>query len=517
MTCTAKLAEGRIRSSRNGPQTALRLWLFALAAAITAVFGSISELMNNLVPPLNLTFTITALFVGVWLAAITFLWCRVNGGLDLFEPPVWLSLFAYTQFILLPALFRRSFYTTVPWLQDNYEMRMAHATLLICLGLSALWLGYAWDAKRRRAGAPKRRGQSIFSTYSLNRPLAWSCWAALAAIKCYIVVAGTTTYWVGRAEWAWGNYSFFIDLLYYLTWGALAFTYFHECRAPLRRAWLISSALLFVAESILVGSKGFLLTALWVGSIIWYAPIRLRISWIAPAVAFAAFYVPCITVFRQEMNLAAMHTDEPSASTRVTALRAAVSNLFNRGFGAMAEEAVDTASYRQGNLLVIGASVIEKHTSTEEFDGLQLARDFGDSLVPRLLWPGKPMGHSDTYLISTRYLGWNSESSFSEIGLINDSFRAGGVGCVMVLLFLTGWVAGLLYRLGPARGDPGGVVFYLVCLFYVVRLDTDLVRMALRLVQMVPFLLMWSRVLFTHHRSPIVPQTSAQITSPGFA
>jgi hypothetical protein len=137
----------------------LRISVFFIGLAALVGFLGLANLPLSIGEhALGLAFDIATVALGFWLLVLVYGWVRHRGRFDVFEFPIWLSLNAFGQAILSWWLFQRNQLPSIPWLRGNYGP-MTTAVWLICLCLTALWVGYVWAYRHldRRPGLIRPR------------------------------------------------------------------------------------------------------------------------------------------------------------------------------------------------------------------------------------------------------------------------------------------------------------------------------------------------------------------------
>jgi oligosaccharide repeat unit polymerase len=95
------------------------------------------------------------------------------------------------------------------------------------------------------------------------------------------------------------------------------------------------------------------------------------------------------------------------------------------------------------------------------------------TLLPRLLWPGKPTGGEGVQFGRTYFgAGFGSRSSYA-ITNIGDLYLHSGPWGVAVGMVMWGAIAGLLFRWLWRRQSPSALVIYVIALFQMAQVEID--------------------------------------------
>jgi hypothetical protein len=423
-------------------------------------------------------FEVASAALGLWLIGIVVVWSRRRGRLDLFELPTWISINSYIQVILNVWLFQRDYQFLAPWLYASYETISVAVVALFGLGLSCMWLGYAWSY----AFLTRRPQFTKTFTGTLRLRLTFLIWFGTWFISTFSVIVGWQGYLAVQAGFRWENYLSFIQLIGTAAATALAL---HHFRHPSRwsRIWLglyLGSSVLF---ALIIGTKGAVLLFIWLIMTEYYATRRVRWRWMAIGGLVAIFLIPSVNLIR-----AGLHATDVGQgvafSQRLGVVRSATQELTSRSVSELYSDTRETFEGRQSGVMAVTASALFLHPRLEHYVAGETAEYMLQQLIPRLVWPDKPTQRSDLFMITTSYLGAATEYSFSDIGLFADSYRIGGWLFVVLCFISIGAVGAWLYWRGPESANTVGIVFYTVVLSDIVRYSDPVSLVILRLLQM---------------------------------
>jgi hypothetical protein len=471
--------------------------VFLAGALVIIAVGHGKELLGVGPHKYGLGFELASAVLGVWLGILTIWWARLRGKFDLFEPPVWISFNVYGQVVLNVWLLQRDRLPTIPWVVDNLESIMSLAVLLIGVGLTALWAGYAWTFRE----IARKGDNQQFPAGAMRLTNVKIIWLAGWIIGNVAVLTGIIGYLgtgVGESR-KWLNYFHFINIVTNAATIALVVRQFRQ-PSMLGWIWVVVVVVSEIVARLVTGSKGFALTVLWLIMAVYYATGKLRARWFALLIFLVVVFVPVVNSYRTILHLV-----DPgqgvALSARLEALETAISDSINQSAGSSLDSATETFQQRQGAMLDITASVLTLHPDRIPFVGEEMIKNFFPQLIPRVLWPSKSTERPQLLMITSTYLDAPTEYSFSEIGLIADSYRAGGWVFVVVFFLIIGAGFSWLYLQGPGSGNLAGTIFYVIILTQLIRYENDIATTLISLVQFAP--LIWGIVwllMFHPHR-----------------
>lgn len=477
--------------------------LFLVGALFVLFLGWGEGLLGRRIHSYGIGFEFAAVALGVWLGCLMLWWARHRGKFDLFEPPVWISVNVYGQVVLNVWFLQRDHLPNIPWVLDNLGTIMPLAVLLIGVGLTALWAGYIW-AYRVYSGKASRLQFPAGNMRVSNVKFIWAAgWivgnlAVLTGINAYLGTGvGDSTRWL--------NYLQFIIII---TSAATVALVIRQFRRPTTAGWLWV-AIIIVSELVarlVVGSKGFALTLLWLVMAIYYATGKLRIRWIALLLFLVVIFVPVVNSYR-----VVLHLVDPGKgvglSLRLEALETAIHEITSQPVGDSMVSAMETIEKRQGAMLDITASVLTLHPGNMPFVGEEMAINFFPQLIPRAIWPAKPTERPHLLMVTTTYLNAPYEYSFSEIGLIADSYRAGGWVFMVIWFLLVGAFFSWLYLQGPGSGNLAGTIFYITVITQLIRYENDISTTLVTMIQFAPIIwgIIWAVMFIPTRVRKVLP------------
>ncbi len=150
--------------------------------------------------------------------------------------------------------------------------------------------------------------------------------------------------------------------------------------------------------------------------------------------------------------------------------------------------------------MLITGSVIRQHPNAGGYVGNQLIEQVAVGIIPRIIWREKPVGASEIYSISVLYTGAATESTFSEIGLIADSYRAAGLPSVFVFFLLLGGFMAYFYKKGRINNRDDVLIFYII-LLSLITYNRSVVDVMLFLFQRAIF--MWIFIRYILFENPV--------------
>ena len=436
-------------------------------------------------------------------------WSRRCGRFDPFELPTWISINTYGQIVVNVWLLQRDFVPAVPWLQNNYRSMTTLAVVLFGVGLTFMWLGYAFVYRRLQHKPILPRPV----TESLRLRPVIVIWFVTWLISTFAVVAGVQGYLTTKSNWQWQNYLSFIQLVGNAAWSALLLYHFRH-PTPIGRVWMVFTFGWSIVLALVIGTKGASLLFIWLLMHIYYATGRLRGRWLMAGVVVAVLLIPSVNLIRSYLH-AADTGGGVSFSQRLQIAGSAAQEAVSRPVSELYNETRDTFEARQSGLFPITASALYLHPNVSPFVAMDTVLYFLQQSIPRILWPSKPIERSPLYMITTDYLGATVEYSFSDIGQFADSYRIGGWPFVVVWFLAMGALSAWLYRRGPAVGNAAGIVFYIVMLNDVLRYSEPVAIIMLRLLQMGILLWLILRFVFFKTNQQLVESSTSPLLQPG--
>lgn len=457
--------------------------LFILVLTVEA--GSLRLGAHNL----GSSFELAAAGLGIMITAIILWWARRRRRFDPFELPVWFSANAYGQVVLNVWILQRDlgFRPFVAGMATSSTP--VAAILLMAVGLLALWAGYGATIRLLH----RRPHQA---THGPRRPrwqLIVALWFASTAVEALSVVAGASGY-LSIAPSIWTSYIAFAGHLGALAAFVLLLQHFREPR-PLGWLWLFTMLVTNVGLGLVVGTKSAVFVLLDVVMAIYYVRRRLSSRWLAVGFVAMLLVVPTVNAFRANLYAAGFDRSFGAGfGDRVPILLSSLNDTFSHPLSGLAEQTRDTLERRQGSLLEIMVAILAIHPNLRPFVGLDMLADFAQQAIPRVLWPGKPAGHPELYLILSSYLGI-PDHSWASPGQFGDAYRAGGWLAVVAWFCLLGGLMAWFYDRGPGSDDMAGTAFYLLVLTAFLTYEYDIMRTTLELLKFGILLWLASRYL----------------------
>ena len=252
-------------------------------------------------------------------------------------------------------------------------------------------------------------------------------------------------------------------------------------RGPGLSPW-VPTALFFalLAGGVVEGSKATVLWVLLAAAVaLHYGRRKLPGLYVVGAVvAFVLIFLPTIQTFRNVLN----EPDGPSAPQALVRLpdRIVSTNpqgLPRRGFTAqryLADSVLATTGrlYGLDTLVVARALTPNRHAYLE---GSTYAR-LPSSLVPRVLWPGKPeLSFGDDF--ANDYWGrfTADDQSVQPVGVVGELYLNWGLAAIFPGMFLLGFAYRLWYSWLARRWSPLAIALFVVSLPTMVQIEGDAV------------------------------------------
>ena len=356
-----------------------------------------------------------------------------------------------------------------------------------------MWLAYAITYQRIQ----KRHSAMPVVQKPLRLQMVVIIWVITWVLSAIAVAAGVQGYLSVRADWRWQNYYNFMLLVNSLTGSILLIRHF---RNPTRLGWLwlVFLVIWSVGSSLIIGTKGAVLTIVWIFVNSYYATRKLNWRWLVVGGLVAILVIPSINLIR-----ASLHSVDTGGgvvlSDRFKIVSSAAGQVVSRSWSDLYDESRDTLEDRQSGIFTITQSVLYLHPAYLPYVAKDTLEYIAIQIIPRLIWPDKPSDRDDLFMISTRYLGLSAEYSFSDIGLFADSFRIGGWFSVVLVFSALGVFSAVLYRRGPAAGNLEATVLYIIIANDIIRYTDAVPLMILRIIQMGGLLWLLLHFVFFDH------------------
>ncbi len=465
-------------------QTGIRRSGFLLAAFILMVAAMSIVVLSTDASPFRLgthrlggAFELAAAGLGAVVAGTIYWWARRRGRFDPFEMPVWFSLNAYGQVVFNVWILQREQGFSRFVSNMATPSTPALAVLLMAVGLSALWAGYVATTRLLRSRprpTPNLPGKPRWR-------LIVGIWAVCKLLEVMSVVSGANAYLPLRSS-VWTNYVAFAGHLGDLTAFLLLLYHFRHPRT-ISWLWLVGMAATNILLGLVVGTKTAVYVLIYAVMAIFYARNRLSVRWLATGFLALLMIVPTVNTFRTNLYRAGFSRSLGAGfAERVPILFSTLGDTLSNPLSGLADETRDTFERRQGILLEVTVAMMAVHPRLQPFVGLDMFTAFAEQAVPRFLWPGKPAGMLDLYLILPTYLGLPNHS-LATPGQFGDAYRAGGWLFVVAWFSLLGALSAWLYARGPGSGDLGGTAFYLLMLTSFITYEDHLVSTSMEILK----------------------------------
>jgi hypothetical protein len=464
------------------------LYFIALLCFSTAgliLFVWLGRLEIN--PLLNSRVQWGILILGILLVLFTIQWARSRGKLDIFEFPSWISINIYVQSVLSVWFFYNKIDQIYPSLRGNYNNWLFQAILLIGISLGSIWIGYSLTS----GYLVKKSFKSSNISRTLNLRMAIIIWVILWLFITYSVFSNLLG-WGGTLIGVWSNYLAFVQVLYLATSAALLLHHFRN-PTPLGWVWLIIALIFTGINGVAIGTRAVVLYFIYIFILAYYATGKYKWSWLIIGAIALVILVPSASVLRDQLpQYRAVGSEERLYSTINS-----IDTIIEEPIDKLITQVANLFATRQGGLFLITASVMRIHSGGQSFVGMKLLDEFVIGLVPRVIWRAKPAGITDLYSISTNYADALSETTYSEIGIIADTFRAGGWFFAIFIFVILGSFMGWLYWKGPFMKRDEWIVFYFLMLT-IITFSRPLIEIGLFLAQRA--ILVWIFISFLLYR-----------------
>jgi len=360
------------------------------------------------------------------------------------------------------------------------QQAIARAMLMVSAGLAAFWVGYGL-VRPPRDFRP-RRPSVIVPAWVLLAVFIVGLAAAAILITTgrygYVLVFGT-----GDISW-WQQW---VQTLSGLSGLAIIMAALHAFGNDSRPHRWVLFVMVFVScgEGFLAGYKSAVLLPLALTLFVYYYyRRRLPRKVIAAVILVPLVLVPANLAYRNAIQTGIGTANTSLGSVASTAGRTSA-GTFESSLGDRIAATVQWGSKRFR--IIDSVAEIERLTPSRipYLGASTYAQIPAITLVPRLLWPGKPTGN-EAVVFGRTYFGAPSDSvSAYAITNIGDLYIHSGPWGVAIGMVTWGAIAGCLFRWLWRRQSPSALLIYVVAVSQMVQVElnfTDLISSAFRAV-----------------------------------
>jgi hypothetical protein len=449
---------------------------------------------------LGMNFELIAFLMGVFLLLIITFWSKHKGSFDIFEFPTWFSMNAYVLVILNTWLLQRDIKPSIPFLAFNFDDVMTNGSLLFFLGIVVLWITYiVFFVFFERRNFHKER-KIIRHKFRVN--FALTIWIITLGIWIFSVWSGVTGYLNTGFGFlsTFANYFHFFLLINLVVTSMLAIYYLQNQR-KFGKYWLILMVVINIVVSLIIGTKSFVFTFIWIVLFYFYSKGRIPKRWIFTSFLLMVILVPIINNYRNYLYYANTGRGV-SIEQRMIALEKAIVQSINQPFSSSLDDTREVIEKRQGGILETTASVIFLHPKYISFVGDEMVNYIVPQLIPRTFWPNKPIIRNDLHNITTIYRGASTEYTFSTIGLFADSYRAGGLIVTGLWFALLGiFFSWVYFRAFYFRNYRFKIFYVYLLVSNIFTYESDMSTTLIRLIQFSPIIIMIIIFLLPENKS----------------
>jgi hypothetical protein len=471
--------QGTIRSRREA-------WMLtAIAAVILTILATLT--MGFFEPHiLGGAFDFDVWVLGIVAILTCYAAWSLVGRVEPFLLPVWFAANLFVQVVVNVWFFGRTSSETYSWARVRDDLVWMEVLLAYGTSMCCVLIGF-------RAGLGRRVAAS--GAVTMKQAIDQKRATAVVVVGTLPTLLFRAADFAGTANTAWNNYLYVAGFLANVALLSFIITWLLK---PSRWVFAVCCGGILAQMSSLVyaGTKTFAFVLIWIAICWFYARRRVPIRVIGGGVLAVILLVPVVNGFRSRLL-----SNSGASVERSTKLRSAMGTVLGQGLGESAGQTLDTMTSRQIGVFQYSAIILDSHPNPQPFVAGEMARLFADSLVPRIIWPEKPVEHPDLYMLGRRYQGWFGESSFATPGIVADAYRVGGWPFLAVFSFLLGLAGAGLYRFGPLRGHVAGTALYILAVTTVLTYDRGVFDLVMAMLQaVVPGILVayWIRARSGH-------------------
>lgn len=471
-------------------------YLLAMVFFIIAIFVLLNLLYKiNLNSLINFNVEFSILLVGLLFLFLIVLWFKRTKYKDIFEFPVWISLNVFVQGILSFWLVFDDEARLFPTIKFNFDYWILLALGVLCYGVIFIWVGYYLGNKIFSKKSYRQDNQK--PTSIIRKNTAYILWVILWVLYIASVLLNFFG-WGGTAIGSWSNYINFIKILYDATTIAIMLSHF---KSPTKFGWiwLLLVIVSNTVSGIAVGTRTAAFFLLTIFMVSYYAKRRYKWVWVAIGVILLFISASAATEFRNRLQ----QYQPLRSENRLSIAFDSISFSLNKSIVELLKENIDIFGERQSSLLMVTASVIRQHPQIWGYVWKDMITNISTGIIPRVIWLEKPSGVSKLYSISTLYTGAATERTFSEIGIIADSYRTGGLVFLTATSMLLGLFMSYIYMKGLILNQDNYLVFYIL-LLSLITYNRTLADIILFLIQRA--ILVWIFITFFVYKKTYVKE-----------
>ena len=356
-------------------------------------------------------------------------------------------------------------------IQGGTELLVSGA-LLVCGGVTALSFFYHLTLRMLRSRAAT---VSVERRASLIRIIGLYVVAA-AARALRLSVLGVA---FGRDLSAWGSLQWadqwvaYVEDLRYL---ALALFVAHIVRHGSGRGWLLAALLV---EVVFGATGGFLKPLIWplvVCAVAIAALDRIRgrhVAAVAAGALVVALFLPVVSAVRENRSGAL-------GTGGTTATGSALATMGTQGAAVALESAYLKFFSRQGEVATSAGLIMALTPAVFPYEGLQQFLLLPTNLLPRAIWPSKPVLSRGQWFAVNFFRLEETTTSSSAMTPFGESYLFFGWTGLVIGMWIIGTTLALLYRF---LDRPGAAVVYLALVPTIFELEPELASYLTTVVQ----------------------------------
>jgi len=488
--------------------------VLVVALVLAALALSYSPLVGHDKISVLLPSGVVAIIVGLGVSRLRS-WRR---GLDILEPPVFVSLWCL-GFYILPTVSWALGLSSInpnPVIADDLTHWLSMSCWLTAAGLACVWAGYLAVTRRRRLDfvPPVRFDRTLRIDTAMFLYIA----GVIVRFLLYTYgIRGNAGFF--RAYFtdgsAGGAFDQLINVAIKCLTAAGPALFFFAMSSPrarlMRRPWIVLILLSEGLLGILSGSRaGVVLNLFFFAAYYRYGRGRYP-SWKLVPVGVLLFVlsVPVINQIRSEtvdleaMNPASFLRSFQTASRETIGMRPAT----------IVDDVMAVAFDRQIYVFQMQAAVLRLHPALRPFKGVEQLVFFPLYLVPRALWPDKPalfdaVETTDLYAEETVLV-------FSSPILPAELYSLAGWPTVLAGMFVFGLIQGLAYKhlVGPGRAL--NLVLFTMVYFELSHWEGQLSGILATLLRSVPLFWLFLTFILFHRKKPLRHGSNRASATPG--
>lgn len=362
---------------------------------------------------------------------------KLNRRVDPLEIPIYLGI---------TSVFLISIFGFAPYFDETYLYKLPSVShlpsglLLTSIGLFSTWLGYAVTSNSFKLGTPSQR-KIPYENPSLS--FALLTYSGVMILRLVLISLGSGEMILSDKVRIGGDWYQWLVYLIELRWFFIALFTIQVAKKNWPRRFLIIVLIVESAMSVVSGWSSLLLKIgiLVIGCLMYTEqklPWRKLFSMAVIAFAIVVFLTPVTRDLRTARR--------QSGTVTWANIEASIERTWGRGIDNGWELFSSLAIDRQSVIAQTPSILMNSIPSTFPFLPWQDLAVAPLTFIPRVFWPSKPVYTNVESWLTVQVFGGVEGSGSSAVTMAGNAYMYGGWVVVIIGMFATGVLAGLMYR-----------------------------------------------------------------------